>query len=171
MLANRNEAGLGILYDNYGAAMYGVIYRIVGDHHQAEDLLQEAFVKIWNNFQQYDVARGRLFTWMINICRNLSIDKTRSKDFSNRKKNLSGDDIVSMMDSESSFSYNPDVIGIKEIAQRLDSEYLVIIEMLYFRGYTQAEAADELNIPLGTVKTRSRAAILKLKSILKEDTN
>ena len=154
-----------ILYDNYSAAMYGVIQRIVQHDEVAEDVLQEAFLKIWNNFSQYDPARGRLFTWMINVCRNLSIDKVRSKEFSNQNKNQSIDKIVSSDDRQMSSSYNPDVIGIKEIVTKLDPEYYIIIELLFFKGYSQSEAAEKLNIPLGTVKTRSRAAIQKLKML------
>ncbi len=171
MLAMRDESALGILYDNYSSAMYGVIYRIIQDHPSAEDILQEAFLKIWNNFAQYDVAKGRLFTWMINICRNLSIDKIRSKDFSNRNKNLSADSIVSIIDLESSNSFNPDTIGVKEITKKLDPEYKLIIDLLFFQGYSQSEAAEKLNIPLGTVKTRSRVAIQKLRELFLEKKN
>ncbi|HNP49634.1 MAG TPA: sigma-70 family RNA polymerase sigma factor, partial [Bacteroidia bacterium] len=81
LLSNREEKGIEILYDNYSAALYGVIHRIVQQDEIAEDVLQETFLKIWNNFGQYDSAKGRLFSWMINIARNASIDKVRSKEF------------------------------------------------------------------------------------------
>jgi RNA polymerase sigma-70 factor (ECF subfamily) len=163
-LAGRDPKGFEILYDNYSAAMYGVIHRIVQDEAIAEDILQEAFVKIWNNFVQYDAARGRLFTWMINICRNLAIDKIRSKDFVNQNKNRQdGNSVLSNVQAAS--PYNPDTIGIKEIIKKLDPDYRVIIDLLYFEGYSQSEAAERLNIPLGTVKTRSRAAIMKLREL------
>lgn len=165
MLADRETKALEILYDNYSAAMYGVIHRIVQDEEIAEDVLQESFVKIWNNFSQYDAVKGRLFTWMINVCRNLSIDKVRSKDFSNQRKNQAFEKTVSTDSSLITASYNPDTIGIKEIVQKLGPEYRMIIDLLFFEGYSQSEAAEKLNIPLGTVKTRSRAAIQKLKNI------
>jgi len=163
-LANRETKGLEILYDNYSAVLYGVIHRIVQNEEIAEDLLQEAFLKIWNNFGQYDASKGRLFTWMINICRNLSIDKLRSRDFVNQNKNHPIENSVIGLASVIS-SYNPDTIGIKEIVKRLEPDYRTIIELLFFEGYSQSEAADKLNIPLGTVKTRSRAAILKLRML------
>ncbi len=165
MLAERQEKSLEILYDNYSAAMYGVIHRIVQNDALAEDLLQDAFVKIWNNFLQYDSSKGRLFTWMINICRNLSIDKVRSKDFTNQNKNQDIEKIVSFEETLTTASYNPDTIGIKEIVRKLDPEYRKIIDLLFFEGYSQSEAAEKLNIPLGTVKTRSRAALQKLKTL------
>ena len=168
MLADREAKSLEILYDNYSAAMYGVIHRIVKDDAIAEDLLQEAFLKIWNNFLQYDAAKGRLFTWMINICRNLSIDKVRSKDFTNQYKNQTIEKTVSFENALTT-NYNPDIIGIKEIVNKLNPEYRKIIDLLFFEGFSQSEAAEKLNIPLGTVKTRSRAALQKLKSIFLDD--
>ena len=171
MLVERNTKALEILYDNYSSAMYGVIYRIVQNDVAAEDLLQEAFVKIWTNFLQYDAGKGRLFTWMLNVCRNLSIDKIRSKDFANQNKNQTLEKNVSFEDSLITAPYNPDTIGIKEIVGMLEPEYRKIIDLLYFEGYSQSEAAEKLNIPLGTVKTRSRAAIQKLKIIFLNDKN
>src|SRR5437016_5876790 len=105
MLAERNAKAVEILYDNYSSAMYGVINRIVQNESIAEDVLQEAFIKIWNNFLQYDSSKGRLFTWMINICRNLSIDKVRSKDFTNQNKNQSIEKSVSSVGSLTTASY------------------------------------------------------------------
>ncbi len=144
--------------------MYGVILRIVQNEEIAEDILQEAFLKIWNNFGQYDAAKGRLFTWIVNICRNLAIDKLRSRDFVNQSKNHTIENSVSGLVSVIS-SYNPDTIGIKEIVKKLEPDYRTIIDLLFFEGYSQSEAAEKLNIPLGTVKTRSRAAILKLRML------
>ncbi len=169
MLADREDKALEILYDNYSAAMYGVIHRIVQDDSLAEDLLQDVYVKIWNNFFQYDASKGRLFTWMINICRNLSIDKVRSKDFANQNKNQTIEKYVSFEDTQVTSAYNPDTIGLKEIVNKLDPEYRKIIDLLFFEGYSQSETAEKLNIPLGTVKTRSRAAIQKLKLIFLDD--
>ncbi len=162
LLTAKERRGIEILYDNYSAALYGVVHRIVGNDEIAEEVLQETFLKIWNNFGQYDSGKGRLFTWMVNICRNLSIDKVRSKEFVNQSKNQSIDNVVSLSDYKS--SYNPDLIGVRDIVKKLEPEYRLIIDLLFFQGYSQSEAAEKLNIPLGTVKTRSRAAIQRLKN-------
>lgn len=162
LLASKEKRGIEILYDNYSAALHGVIHRIVGNDEIAEEVLQETFLKIWNNFGQYDSAKGRLFTWMVNICRNLSIDKVRSKAFVNQSKNQSIDNVVSLSDYKN--SYNPDLIGVRDIVKKLEPEYRLIIDLLFFQGYSQSEAAEKLNIPLGTVKTRSRAAIQRLRN-------
>lgn len=163
LLVRRDMKGMEILYDNYSSALYGVICRIVVYEEIAEDVLQDAFLKIWNNFPQYDSSKGRLFTWMINIARNQAIDKVRSKDFVNQTKNQSLEKTVSFVDSSKSTSYNPDTIGLKEMVKNLDGEYRQIVDLIFFEGYSQAEAAEKLNLPLGTVKTRSRAAIMKLR--------
>lgn len=163
LLNRQDKKAIDILYNNYSDALYGFIYRVVQDDELAEDLLQDAFVKIWKNFSQYDPSKGRLFTWLVNVARNLAIDKIRSKDFSNSAKNQSIDGLVSYIDLNAGHSYNPDVIGIKEMVGRLTPDQSKIIDLLYYQGYTQVEVAEELNIPLGTVKTRARLAISQLR--------
>ena len=163
LLVSHDMKGMGILYDNYASALYGVIFRIAQSDEIAEDVMQDTFLKIWNNFSQYDSAKGRLFTWMINIARNQAIDKVRSKDFINQSKNQPIDKSVSYVDKIRSASYNPDTIGLKEMVSKLDAEYKQIIDLIFFEGYSQSEAAEKLSIPLGTIKTRSRAAIMKLR--------
>ncbi len=165
-LFKKDQTAFSYLYDNYAAAVNGVIYRIVMDEESAEDVLQEVFVKIWHNFTQYDKTKGKLFTWIINIARNRAIDYTRSKNFKNQQKNLDVDKIVSYIDSKKSTSFNTDKIGLRAMLTGLKPEQRQILDLVYFKGYTQAEVADELNIPLGTVKTRIRMALILLRSIV-----
>jgi RNA polymerase sigma factor (sigma-70 family) len=165
LLADRKTKGMEILYDNYSAALYGVIYRITRNDEVAEDVLQDSFLKIWNNFSQYDSSKGRLFTWMVNIVRNQAIDKVRSKDFVNQSQNQQIDMTVSFIDESKHPSYNPDTIGLKEMVNKLGTEYKQVIDLIFFEGYSQSEAAEKLNIPLGTIKTRSRTAIMKLREL------
>ena len=168
MLFGRNTLAPGILYDKYSSVLYGIIFRIVRDHDMAEITLQETFSKIWSDFQQYDASKGRLLTWMINVSRKLSLEKMSSKYNYGQKLNLSAESYVSMLDSENIFSFNPEAIELKVIAQKLEPEYKMIIDLLFFHGLTQFEAAEKLNIPLGTVKSRSHAALQKLKEIFQD---
>lgn len=168
MLYGRNAIARGILYDRYSSVLYGIIFRILQDHSFAEIILQESFSKIWNDFQQYDASKGRLLTWMINISRKLSLVKVRSIDFYDRNKNLSTESYVSMLNSGNISSFNPESLPLKEIVQKLEPEYKMIIDLLFFHGLTQSEAAEKLNIPLGTVKSRSHAAVQKLKEIFQD---
>jgi RNA polymerase sigma factor (sigma-70 family) len=162
-LRNREKIAIEALYDMYSASLYGVISRIIIDTATAEDVLQETFVKIWHSFSSYSTEKGRLFTWMVNIARNLSIDKIRSKDFKNQNKNQELENNVSFIDEQRNTVYKPELLGIKELVETLKPEQKSILELVYFKGYTHVEAAEELDIPLGTIKTRLRMAIQQLR--------
>lgn len=162
-LRNREKVAVEALYDMYSASLYGVISRIVVDTATAEDVLQDTFVKIWNSFAGYSADKGRLFTWMVNIARNLAIDKLRSKDFKNQNKNQELENNVTFIDEQRNTVYKPELLGIKELVETLKPEQKSILDLVYFKGYTHVEAADELGVPLGTVKTRLRMAIVQLR--------
>ena len=165
-LQNRNQQAFSYLYDNYAAALNGIIYRLVEDKELAEDILQEAFVKIWNNFASYDTTKGRLFTWMLNLTRNLTIDTLRSKGYKKQSK-ISGDEnSVSNFTDNKAVAEKFDAMGIRKQLSNLKPEQRSIIDMAYFNGYTQDEISKEMGIPLGTVKTRMRSAILELRKML-----
>jgi RNA polymerase sigma factor (sigma-70 family) len=162
-LRNREKIAIEALYDMYSSSLYGVISRIIIDTATAEDLLQETFVKIWHSFSGYSTEKGRLFTWMVNIARNLAIDKLRSKDFKNQNKNQELENNVTFIDEQRNTVYKPELLGIKDLVGTLKPEQRSILELVYFKGYTHVEAAEELDIPLGTIKTRLRMAIIQLR--------
>ena len=162
-LRNREKIGIEALYDMYSASLYGVISRIVIDTPTSEDVLQETFVKIWHSFSNYSAEKGRLFTWMVNIARNLAIDKIRSKDFKNQSKNHELENNVTFIDEQKNTVYKPELMGIKNLVETLKPEQKSILDLVYFKGYTHVEAAEELGIPLGTIKTRLRMAIQELR--------
>ena len=147
----------------YSGALLGVISRIIPQIEVAEDILQETFIKIWNSADSYDNTKGRLFTWMMNIARNMSIDKLRSKDFKNSNKNQDIENNVDFIDEQRKVNFNADTLGIKDLVTNLKPDFKDVLDMVYFKGYTHVEAAEELNLPLGTVKTRVRMAILELR--------
>ena len=151
------------LYDMYSGALLGVISRIILQPEVAEDLLQETFIKIWNSAESYDNTKGRLFTWMMNVARNLSIDKLRSKDFKNSNKNQDIENNVDFIDAQKKVTFNADLLGLREMVVALKPEFTTVLDLVYFKGYTHMEAAEELNLPLGTVKTRIRMAIMELR--------
>jgi RNA polymerase sigma-70 factor, ECF subfamily len=165
-LQNRNQQAFSYLYDNYAAALNGIIYRLVEDKELSEDILQEAFVKIWNNFSNYDTTKGRLFTWMLNLTRNLTIDTLRSKGYKKQSKISSDENSVSNYADNNTTVERFDAIGIRKQLSNLKPEQRSIIDMAYFNGYTQDEISKEMGIPLGTVKTRMRSAILELRKML-----
>lgn len=166
-LKEKNTDAFNTLYDHYSPAIFGVILRVVNDKDVAEDLLQDSFLKIWNSFGNYDSSKGRLFTWMLNVARNAAIDHLRSKQVKMELQNRSLENSVNEIDSLMGNTNYVDHIGLKSVLKKLRPEYILLIELIYFKSYTQEEASKELNIPLGTVKTRIRAAINQLREILK----
>jgi RNA polymerase sigma-70 factor (ECF subfamily) len=168
-LQNRDQQAFSYLYDNYAAALNGIIYRMVEDRELAEDILQEAFVKIWNNFSSYDTGKGRLFTWMLNIARNLTIDTLRSKGYKKQAKISSDENSVGNLSDDGKIAERFDAMGIRKHLASLKPEQRSIIDLAYFNGYTQEEISKEMGIPLGTVKTRMRAAIIELRKMLQNN--
>jgi RNA polymerase sigma factor (sigma-70 family) len=162
-LKSQDTLAIQALYDMYSGALLGVISRVIQHTEVAEDLLQETFIKIWNSAGSYDNSKGRLFTWMMNIARNLSIDKLRSKDFKNSNKNQDIENNVDFIDAQKGITFNADLLGIKDLVTSLKPEFKTVLDLVYFKGYTHVEAADELNLPLGTVKTRIRMGIMELR--------
>lgn len=167
LLKNKDAIAYNILYDNYSFALYGIVAHIIPAEEIAQDILQDVFVKIWKSIDMYDKSKGRLYTWMLNIARNSAIDYSRSKQSKLENKIQDIDNSVYELNKQRSTSINTDTIGVKEELVKLKEDYRILIDYIYFKGFTQEETAKELNIPLGTVKTRVRAAIMTLRQTLK----
>jgi RNA polymerase sigma-70 factor, ECF subfamily len=167
LLINKEERGFTLLYDMYSKSLFSVISNLISNRDDAEDVLQEVFVKIWKNIDSYSESKGRLYTWMLNIARNTSIDKLRSKGFNNAQKNLSSDNFVHLLDDSNKLTNRIDTIGLKDFVNKLKPKCIQLIELLFFKGYTQQEASEELAMPLGTVKTQNRTCINDLRNFLK----
>lgn len=165
-LTAQDADAFSYLYDNYSGALYGTLIRMVSEEEVAQDLLQETFVKIWKSFASYNAEKGRLYTWMVNIARNLAIDHKRSKSFKSSEKNQDIDKSVSAINRSQKTVFNIDRIGLKEIVEKLKPESREMINLLYYSGYTQEEASKELGMPLGTVKTRTRTALIELRKLI-----
>ncbi len=166
LLAQKDKKAYSVLYDMYAKSLYAVIFDLIKEEEVAKDLLQEVFVKIWKHFETYDPAKGRFYTWMINIARNAAKDVLRSKTHRNSQKNLSAENFVHLQDESNQPTNRIDFIGIQEFIKKLKPKCIQIIDLLFFKGYTQQEASDELQIPLGTVKTQNRSCINDLRKFL-----
>ncbi len=164
-LKTRNNQAFEYLYDHYSGSLYGIILQIVQNSTFANDVMQEVFVNIWRKIETYDPAKGRLFTWMLNISRNASIDLLRSRNYQNSQKNQELTDSVYGSDQVTQTS--TDSIGLTKFLVKLRPDHRVLIELAYFKGYTHEEIAKIQDIPLGTVKTRIRNALLQLREYLK----
>ncbi len=161
LLQQKNVLGFNLLYDNYSGTIFGTISKIVKDNEIAENLLQDTLIKIWLSIDDFNCEQGSFFTWIFNIARNTAIDYTRSKDCKQRQKNVTFE--AMNIENEHFTMTNTNTIGVKEVVQALDKNYRDVIDLIYLNGYTQEETAKKLNIPLGTVKTRVKHAILELR--------
>jgi len=166
LILKKDERAFTIMYDMYSKSLFSVISNFFKETEDAEDVLQEVFVKIWKSIDSYDESKGRFYTWIVNIARNSSIDKLRSKGYNNKQKNLSSDNFVHLLDDSNRMVNRIDTIGIQDFVKKLKPKCIQLIELLFFRGYTQQEASEELEIPLGTVKTQNRNCINDLRTYL-----
>lgn len=170
LLAQRDDQAIQLAYRHYSAALYGIIRRILSDESLAQEALQDTFVKIWKKSTSYDRSKAKLFTWMANIARNTAIDRTRSAAFKNAAKT---DDIESLVYSNNTPAVEMNIAdsGLATIINSMDENHRVLIDLLYFQGYTQKEASEKINVPLGTLKSRIRAAIKVLRTKLDEQSS
>lgn len=143
--------------------MLGIIVRIVRNKQIAEEILQKTFLKIWDKIDTYDEEKSSLFTWMATIARNNAIDQRRLASYANNEKTESLDTTV--YDYKTSILHT-DGIDTSKLLSALDTKYMTVLDMMYLQGYTQSEISRELEIPLGTVKTRIKTALNLLRKEL-----
>ncbi|MDP5158685.1 MAG: RNA polymerase sigma factor [Flaviramulus sp.] len=162
LLQKGDKKAISLLYENYADTLYGVIKKIITDDDTAQDVLQESFVKIWRYSKKYDASKAKLFTWLYRISYNTAIDKIRSL------KNKNSNEIqieTSSVYKITSNALNEDVLDIQKHLKSLDEKYQIVLNALFFEGMTQQEASEELDIPLGTIKSRLKIGLRELKKI------
>lgn len=171
-LESRDERAIETLYDRYGDYVYSVCIRMVGDMQLAEDLSQEVFLRLWRRPDLYDVSRGRFVTWLLSVARNRAIDERRSRGRRFRHESPPSDTTEEVLETAPGEEVRDIAIVSEErvVVQRalatLPPEQRLAIQLAYFGGYTQQEIAQGLRQPLGTVKTRIRLGLQKLRQLL-----
>ena len=164
LLKAKEKKGFDLLYSRYGKVLYTIILKTVHHPELAEDVLQDSFIKIWKCIEGYDASKGSLFTWILNIARNSAIDSTRSLYY--RKEIYARSYEQNSLDRQPSIHLSVDGIGIKKHVEQLRQEHQQVIDCIYFQGYTHEQAAKHLHIPLGTAKSRVKAALHQLRLLL-----
>ena len=162
LLRERDEKAISLLYDHYGDTLFGVAYKVVKDEELAQDVLQESFVKIWKKSDSYDSSKAKLFTWLFRITRNTAIDKLRSASTKTDKEIQMDVSDVYNLGIE---SIKPEFLDVRENLEKIEEKYQIVLDALFFQGMTQQEASDELDIPLGTIKSRLKIGLRELKKI------
>ncbi len=170
----RDQTALGQLYDRYASLVYTLVLRIVKAPTVAEDLLQEIFLQIWNKATTFSATKGSVYTWIMTIARRRAIDFLRSKESATTRSTVDDEPTLALPDEAHSANPLESAISseyeacMKEALNSLNAEVKAIIELSYYDGYTQAQIAERLGLPLGTVKTWMRQGLMKLRAYIKE---
>jgi len=166
LVRRRDEQGLRLVFEHYGPALNGVISRVVRDTRVAEEVLQDTLLKIWNKIDLYDADHAGLFTWMMNVARNTAIDRARLKGYQVGQKSESYD--APVHETRTS-DIATDQIDVHTLTEGMETKYLDVLQKMYLEGYSTSAAAEALNLPLGTVKTRLRSALSQLREKVKTE--
>ncbi|HEX8776236.1 MAG TPA: sigma-70 family RNA polymerase sigma factor [Pyrinomonadaceae bacterium] len=168
-VARGDEAALASLYDRYRLILFGLILRILHSRPEAEDILQDVFIQVWKTAGSFDDARGRPFTWLVTLARSRAIDRLRALGSRQRVADESVQAAPeSISDSEADALQSEQRGVVRAALRELPAEQREALVLAYFEGLTQTEIAARLNAPLGTVKTRMRSGMIKLRELLGE---
>ena len=154
-IIGRDQQAFAALYDRYTSVIYTMVLRMVKSTAEAEDLVQEIFVQIWNKAHLFVENKGSVYTWVMTLARRKAIDKVRSQDAA-----FETNPLIATVAREYEDLMRSSLVAIS-------AEQRTIIELSYYDGYTQAQIAERLQLPLGTVKTRMRQGLIKLRDSLK----
>jgi RNA polymerase sigma-70 factor (ECF subfamily) len=165
LVAQGDDEAFAVLYDRHVRAAYSLAYRMMGEHHAAEDLVQDAFLKVWRSATSYRADRGSVRTWLLSIVHNRGIDQLRSLA-SRRRTQEKIEAFAPKSQPSEAFAQswrNSQREQVREALGTLPKEQLKILELAYFSGYTHVEIAELLDVPLGTVKGRMRLRLKRIK--------
>ncbi|MEX0736061.1 MAG: sigma-70 family RNA polymerase sigma factor [Bacteroidota bacterium] len=174
-IQRRDQKALSLLYDRYAPILFPLSLRVVSSRDEAEEILQEVFLQVWEKADTYVAERGSVYSWVVTICRNRSIDRIRSRNFKKKTKEVGLEASQSVPDSNRSSNPHDLVVlkgyaeTVREALKSLSSLEMKILELSYYEGHSQSEIAAMLKLPLGTVKTKMRKGLQKLRQIVGEE--
>lgn len=168
-IARGDEQALASLYDRYRLILFGLVMRILHSREEAEDVLQELLLQVWKRASDFDEARGRPFTWLVTLARSRAIDRLRSLGARGRAATESARDAgpEPWSDAADDAIRSEQSETVRRALAELPEEQRQALLLAYFEGLTQTEIATRLGAPLGTVKTRMRSGMIKLRELLR----
>ena len=168
-IAGGDEQALSALYDRYRLILFGLILRILHNQPEAEDVVQEVFLQVWRKASDFDEARGRPFTWLVTLARSRAIDRLRALGSRERTAIEAARDVTDNISDAADDAVKAEQgETVRRALAELPEEQRRTLVLAYFEGLTQSEIAARLNSPLGTVKTRMRSGMIKLRELLGE---
>jgi len=175
--ADRSEEAFSDLYDRFSGKVYTLLLQILQREEDAQDILQEVFIQIWNKAPMYLESRGNVAAWILSIARNRAVDELRSKRYRERQMEselvVSEDrpNMLSLLEAdttpESDFSLKETSHHVVRALRSLSTDQRTVVDLAYFQGYTHSEISRELQMPMGSVKTKLRQAMIKMARVLK----
>ena len=166
-IAARDEAALAQLYDRYDRILFGLLMRILNNREEAEDVLQETFIQVWRKAADFDETRGRPFTWLVTLARSRAIDRLRTLASRERVAEARAREVSEEISDAATDALKSEQRGlVSDALAKLPDEQKRPIMLAYFDGLTQSEIATRLGAPLGTVKTRMRTGMSRLRELL-----
>ena len=166
-IAARDEAALAQFYDRYRVIVFGLLMRILNNREEAEDVLQEVFLQVWRKAGDFDENRGRPFTWLVTLGRSRAIDRLRTLASRERVAVAGAREVVEQISDAAADAFKSEQRGLVNSAlAQLPDEQKRPLMLAYFDGLTQSEIAARLGAPLGTVKTRMRTGLMRLRELL-----
>ena len=163
-IAHGNSAAFADLYDALGAPVYGMARRVVRDPHYAEDVTQDVFLEIWRKAPHFDAARGSAKTWVMTIAHRRAVDVVRRNELRKRNDGLAGPDEVSHDEPADRLLQEDEHTAVRKCLNTLTALQFESVRLVYFDGHTVAEVAALLGMPLGTIKTRIRDGLIRLRN-------
>jgi len=163
-IEQRDESALSELYERYGGLVYTIAYRVLQNNGVAEEVTQDTFLKVWNQIHTWDAQRGKLTTWLLTITRYAAIDRLRQEQRRHTQSAVSLDDLLNLIGTRDDTEWQ-DGDFVRSLLIQLSTDQLQVIELSYFQGLSHGEMANKLNLPLGTVKTRVRSGLQRLRAL------
>lgn len=169
-VAKGEEAALAQLYDDTSRLVYGLVLRIVREPSTAEEVTMEVYMQVWRTAASYDTSRGSVTAWLATAARSRALDWMRSKQARLYRDGQTMDDLPEMVDvgsnPEENLSQTQQAAFVRQAMASLPAEQRVALDLGFYSGLTHAEIAERLNLPLGTVKSRIRMGMNKLREML-----